>query len=90
MMSSNGTKSAHLVSPLQGYQLFLHEMKSKSAVIRKRATDLVIMVGAVGFDTLVKEACGVGCLQEDRSGMYVGGLVRDVYRRTDAGFIQEQ
>ena len=60
VMSSNGTKQAHLISPLIGYQWFLHEMKSKSAAIRERATELVIKVGAVGFDTMVKEACGVG------------------------------
>jgi len=51
---------AHLISPLIGYQWFLHEMKNRSAAIRDRATDLVIKVGAVGFDTMVKEACGVG------------------------------
>ncbi len=60
VMSSNGTKEAHLISPLVGYQWFLREMKSTSAAIRERATDLVIKVGAVGFDTMVKEACGVG------------------------------
>jgi len=60
VMSSNGTKEAHLISPLIGFQWFLHEMKSTSATIRQRATDLVIKVGAVGFDTMVKEACGVG------------------------------
>lgn len=51
---------AHLISPLIGYQWFLHEMKNRSVAIRERATDLVIKVGAVGFDTMVKEACGVG------------------------------
>ena len=60
VMSSNGTKQAHLISPLIGYQWFLHEMKNRSAAIRDRATDLVVKVGAVGFDTMVKEACGVG------------------------------
>lgn len=60
VMSSNGTKQAHLVSPLLGYQWFLHELRNRSAAVRERATDLVIKVGAVGFDTLVKEACGVG------------------------------
>ena len=60
VMSSNGTKQAHLISPLIGYQWFLHEMKSTSEAIRERATELVIKVGAVGFDTMVKEACGVG------------------------------
>lgn len=55
-----GYSEAHLMSPLVGYQWFLHEMKSTSAAIRERATELVIKVGAVGFDTMVKEACGVG------------------------------
>lgn len=55
-----GYSKAHLISPLIGYQWFLRDMKSTSAAIRERATDLVIKVGAVGFDTMVKEACGVG------------------------------
>ena len=30
-----------------------------------------------------------GCIQEDRSGMYTGRQVRDVYRKTGQGSIQE-
>ena len=39
---------------------------------------------------VVKEACGKGRMQEDWCRMYTGGLVRDLYRRTGVGFIQEQ
>lgn len=58
--AGKGVVRAQLMSPLVGYQWFLHEMKNRSVAIRERATELVIKVGAVGFDTMVKEACGVG------------------------------
>tara|TARA_S200002703_G_scaffold116886_1_gene102444 strand:- start:287 stop:1132 length:846 start_codon:yes stop_codon:yes gene_type:complete len=51
---------AHLINPLTAFQWFIHETRNRSEKIRQRATELIIAVGAVGFDTMVKEACGVG------------------------------
>ena len=55
-----GFVEAHLMNPLTAFQWFIHETRNRSEKIRQRATELIIAVGAVGFDTMVKEACGVG------------------------------
>lgn len=57
--SQGGLSEAHLINPLTAYQWILHETKNRSAKVRERATNLIISVGAVGFDTLVKQAAGV-------------------------------
>ena len=51
--------TAHLINPMTAYQWFLHEADNRSAKVRERAMKLIISVGAVGFDTLVKQACGL-------------------------------
>ncbi len=55
----SGSKVAHLIRPFTAYHWFMHEAGSTKAHIRDRAMKLIISVGAVGMDTLVKEACGL-------------------------------
>jgi len=50
---------AHLIRPFTAYHWFLHEAENRSAAVRDRAMKLIISVGAVGMDTLVKQACGL-------------------------------
>lgn len=57
--NNGGFKEAHLIRPFTAYHWFLHEADNRSAAVRDRAMKLIISVGAVGMDTLVKEACGL-------------------------------
>ena len=54
-----GFSEAHLIKPMTAYLWLLHEADNRSAKVRDRAMKLIISVGAVGFDTLVKQAAGI-------------------------------
>lgn len=56
---TTGLVEAHLINPMTAYHWLLHEADNRSAKVRERAMKLIISVGAVGFDTLVKQACGL-------------------------------
>ncbi len=57
--SQGGTSVAHLFSPFTAWEWLLYELGNRSKEVRSRASKLVSAFGAVGIDTMVKEACGI-------------------------------